>query len=89
MSIITALPALVFGLGAVFALVVLIASLRRALAAWGELARALEVCGESGFATVTIFETGTGVPARPHLRLVENPLRPRAAECSTGLRAAA
>ena len=88
MSILAAAPALLFGLGCLFALAVLAASGRRAIAAWGELARSLEGCGEVRAVRIAISETG-GHPARPQLRLVECGLRfPAAARCRA-LRAAA
>ena len=67
MSILAALPVLVFSLACLAALAVLAISGRRAIVAWGELARAVKNCGEVRNAHVVIADTGV----RPQLRLVE------------------
>lgn len=83
MSILAALPALLFGLAALSALAVLAVSGRRFFAAWAELGRALETCSEVRIARVTI------TAPRPQLRLVEGGVRLPAAAPGRALRAAA
>jgi hypothetical protein len=87
MSILAALPALLFGLASLSALAVLAVSGRRFIGAWRELSRALENCGEVRIARVTV--TGT----RPQLRLVDTgfggAVSRRPAVPDRGLRAAA
>jgi len=85
MTMLAALPALLFGLAGLTAIAVLAVSGRRAFAAWGELARALKDCGEVRIASIAMIDTG----ARPHLRLIEGGFRPPVAARCHGLRAAA
>jgi hypothetical protein len=83
MSIIAALPALLFGLASLSAMAVLAVSGRRFIGAWRELSRALKDCSEVRTAHVIV----TGV--RPQLRLVDGGFSLRPAASDPGLRAAA
>lgn len=83
MTILAALPALIFGLAGLTAVMVLAVSGRRFIGAWADVRRALETCSEVRVARVTI------VSLRPQLRLVEGGLRLPVAASDRGLREAA
>jgi hypothetical protein len=83
MTILAALPALLFGLACLSAVAVLALSGRRAIAAWVQLGSALKSCSEVRTAKVTIIGN------RPQLRLVEGGIRRPAGAPRHGLRAAA